>query len=369
MNTEIQYAAIDDAHGDDYLNLDPLNPRLGRENTGSDVSQEKVLSLMQDWTLEELAVSFVENGFWPQEALIVVREKLYGSVTNVVVEGNRRLAALRLLALAGAGKAISRKWDEIIANKRIPPTLFSRIPYLVANSRDEVDAFLGFRHVTGIKEWKPAEKAEFIAKLIEKRKLSYDEVRKKIGSKTPTVRQHYISYRLLLQMEDRDEIALEKVEKKFSVLYLSLRTEGVQSYLQIDILADPAKAKKPVPPSRLKALTHFAQWLFGDETNPPLFTDSRYVDKLGKALQSDKAVEYLERTPSPNFDFALRVAGADEPELVDLLEGAADNIELALGRLHQHASSGKIKNAAERVIIDADQLRKVIPVSSGKGKA
>jgi hypothetical protein len=357
MNTEIQHASTDE------LNLDPLNPRLGRENTGNDVSQEKVLSLMQDWTLEELAVSFVENGFWPQEALIVIREKLYGSMTLVVVEGNRRLAALRLLKLATEGKAISRKWDDIIGNNQIPKTLFAKVPYIVANSRDEVDAFLGFRHVTGIKEWRPAEKAEFIAKLIEKRGLSYDVVRKKIGSKTPTVRQHYISYRLLIQMEDREDIALEKVERKFSVLYLSLRTEGVQKYLDIDILADPPKAKKPVPSGRLKALTHFAKWLFGDEKNPPLFTDSRYVDKLGKALESEKAVQYLERTANPNFDFALRVAGADEPELVDLLEGAADNIELALGRLHQHTESTKIKSAVERVVADADQLRKVIPIS------
>lgn len=363
MNTEIRYASIGE------LNLDPLNPRLGRENTGSDVSQEKVLSLMQDWTLEELAVSFVENGFWPQEALIVVQEKLYGSAANVVVEGNRRLAALRLLSLAVSGKAHSRKWDEIIGGKKIPPSLFEKVPYLVAASRDEVDAFLGFRHVTGIKEWRPAEKAEFIAKLIEKRKFSYEDVGERIGSRTPTVRQHYISYRLLMQMDDREDIAVKKVEKKFSVLYLSLRTEGVQKYLQIDIQADPAKARKPVPPSRLKALTHFARWLFGDEKNPPLFTDSRYVDKLGKALESPKAVEYLERTPSPNFDFALRVAGADEPELVDLLESAADNIELALGRLHQHATSTKIKAAVDRVLVDAGQLRKVVPSATVKERA
>lgn len=363
MNTEIQYGSIIDD-----LNLDPLNPRLGRDNTGSNVSQEKVLALMQDWTLEELGTSFVENGFWPQEALIVVKEKLYGSSVFVVVEGNRRLAALRLLAQAVNGNPSSRKWAEIVDKKKISGTLFSKVPYLIADSRDEVAAFLGFRHVTGIKEWKPAEKAEFIARLIETRKFSYEEVRKRIGSKLPAIRQHYISYRLLLQMEDREDIVLEKVEKKFSVLYLSLRTEGVQKYLQIDIQADPAKARKPVPPGRLKALTHFAQWLFGDEKNPPLFTDSRNVDRLGKALESPKAIEYLERTQSPNFDYALRVAGADEPELVDLLESAADNIELSLGRLHQHTKSAKIKSAAERVIVDAEQLRKVIPASLEKEK-
>lgn len=358
METEIQYASIT------KLNLDPLNPRLGRENTGTVLSQEKVLVLMEDWALDELGTSFVENGFWPQEALIVVKEKLYGSVVEVVVEGNRRLAALRLLAEAVAGKSKSRKWEEIVEKKKLPATLFTRVPYLVANSREEVDAFLGFRHVTGIKEWHPAEKAEFIAKLIEKRGLSYDEVRKRIGSKTPAVRQHYISYRLLLQMENRDEIAVENVEEKFSVLYLSLRTEGVQKYLRIDIQADPAKARKPVPANRLKALTYFAQWLFGDEKNKPLFTDSRYVDDFGKILESSKGREYLERTPSPNFDFALRVSGADEPELANLLESAADNIELALGRIHLHPKSDKIRKAVQRVVDDADQLRVVFPSGS-----
>jgi hypothetical protein len=362
MNTEIRYASIDE------LNLDPMNPRLGRENTGAGVSQDKVLSLMQGWTLEELAVSFIENGFWPQEALVVVEEKLYGSTALVVVEGNRRLAALRLLAQAVAGNPLNETWKELARGKEIPKKLFSKIPYLVAESRVEVAAFLGFRHVTGIKEWKPAEKAEFIAKLIETRKFSYEDVRRRIGSKTPAIRQHYISYRLLIQMGDREDIAVEKVEKKFSVLYLSLRTEGVQKYLDIDIQADPGKAKKPVPPSRLKALAHFARWLFGDEKSGPLFTDSRHVEKLGKALLSPKAVEYLERTPSPNFEFALRVAGADEPELVDLLESAADSIELALGRVHQHAASEKIQRAIARVVGDADQLKRFVPATSQKEK-
>ena len=358
MDTEIRYENIQ------TLCLDPLNPRLGRENIGPNVTQEKVLSLMEDWTLDELATSFLESGFWPQEALIVVQEKLYGSIRNVVVEGNRRLAALRLLQKAVSGQTVGRMWTELIDGKKVPATLFTKVPYLIASSREEVDSFLGFRHVTGIKEWRPAEKAEFIAKLIEKKKLGYEDVRKKIGSKTPTVRQHYISYRLLLQMEDREEIALEKVESKFSVLYLSLRTDGVQKYLQIDIKADPGKAKTPVPPSRLKALAHFAQWLFGDERNPPLFTDSRYVDNFGKVLESSKAVEYLERTPNPSFDFALRAAGADEPELIDLLESAADSIELALGRVHLHARSERMRKAVDRVVADADQLRRVFPAPS-----
>jgi hypothetical protein len=310
ISSEIEYAKIDD------LSLDPLNSRLGRANTGPRVTQEKILELMQDWTLDELAVSFLESGFWPQEALLVVEEPLYGKKRLVVVEGNRRLAALKFLHRAVQGNPTSRKWAEIAESQRAPKNLFTRIPYLRIGSRKEIEAFLGFRHVTGIKEWKPAEKAEYIAKLIENSKMTYQEVMRKIGSNTPAVRQHYISYRLLLQMEEEEEISTKHVEDKFSVLYLSLRSQGTQKYLHINIKADPKAARRPVPPEHLKALKRFALWLFGDDKHLPLFTDSRRVDDFGRILESPQAVEYLERTEKPNFEVAFRAAGGDEPELL-----------------------------------------------------
>ena len=51
IDTELKYAALND------LYLDPMNPRLGRTNTGPEVKQEKILDLMRGWTLDELAVS------------------------------------------------------------------------------------------------------------------------------------------------------------------------------------------------------------------------------------------------------------------------------------------------------------------------
>ena len=49
---------------------------------------------MRNWVLDELAGSYLENGFWQHEALLVVKEELCGKERLVVVEGNRRLAAL-----------------------------------------------------------------------------------------------------------------------------------------------------------------------------------------------------------------------------------------------------------------------------------
>jgi hypothetical protein len=355
IENEIRFARID------QLRLDPLNPRLGRSNKGPDVTQERVLELMRDWTLDELAVSFLESGFWIQEAVLVVEEELYGEKGLVVVEGNRRLAALMYLKDALEGRPASRKWAEIAASKEPPKDLFESIPYIKADTRKDIEAFLGFRHVTGIKEWNPAEKAEYIAKLIEESHYTYEQVMRMIGSKTPAVRQHYISYRLLLQMEDQDGISVEKVEDKFSVLYLSLRTAGVQQYLNINIKADPESALRPVPEDRLKELANFALWLFGNDERPPLFTDSRLVDSFGTILESREAVEYLERTERPNFDVAFRTAGGDEPELVRLIEGAADNVELALTRAHLYSESEKLQIVVERFGADALQLLRIFP--------
>lgn len=361
ISREIQYKDIAS------LDLDPNNPRLGRENTGPRVAQEKVLELMEDWNLDELALSFVENGFWPQEALLVIKEQLYGRDALVVIEGNRRLAALKLLRNAANGSPLSKTWETLAANLKPQDQLFTKVPYMLVDSRADVDAFLGFRHVTGIMEWRPAEKAEYIAKLIEKG-LSYEDVRRRIGSKAETVRRNYISYRLLRQMEDVQEISVQKVESRFSVLFLSLRTVGVQNYLHINIKADPEAARQPVPRDRLEALAYFAQWLFGNEDKKiePIVEDSRQVDRFGQILQSPQAVEYLERTKSPSFEFAYRLAGGDEIEIVRLIEESADNVEAALSRAHLHKNSSPLRKATSRLAADVTQLFRLFPDISSK---
>jgi hypothetical protein len=347
------------------LFLDAANPRLGRHNVDRQPTQDEVLDLMKDWTLEELAVSFLENGFWPQEALIAVMEQVVKSKTHglVVVEGNRRLAALKMIERTRSGLEKSSKWTDLIAPFK--PEAFKRlesIPYILMPSRKSVQSYLGFRHVTGINPWNPTEKAQFIAHLIEDEKLTYEQVRRRIGSKLPAVRQNYISYRLLLQMEDNgDQVAVDKVEERFSVLYLSLRTEGVQKYLHIDIAADPKDARRPVPTARLKELANFAKWLFGDQKNESIISDSRQVDDFGRALLSKNAREYLERTPRPVFEVARRMAGVDEEEISTHIERAADEIEEALKAVHRLKGSPRLQVAVKRLGQDAMQLLDIFP--------
>lgn len=353
---KIEYTSLD------QLFLDPLNPRLGRNHIDRDRQQADILEQMSDWTLDELATSFVESGFWAQEALIVTEELIYGQSSLVVIEGNRRLAALKMLQDAISGNLRDRKWRDIAQRaSNLPPNFFEKIPFIKVESRDKVSAFLGFRHVTGIKEWDPAEKAQFISYLIDHEKLSYEQVMRRIGSKTTTVRSHYIAYKLLLQMEETEEIAINRIEDKFSVLYLSLRTAGVQSYLGLDLKAEPKDAASPVPAGNEDRLINYARWMFGDDKTQPLFTDSRNIDKFGKILLSQEAVTYLQSSPSPNFDLAVKKAGGDTEEILSLLIQASDNLEIAFSTLHTHVDVPDVQRIAKRLALHLVQITKIFP--------
>ena len=361
--TEIKYAKLDE------LYLDAKNPRLGRRDPNENLPQVDILDLMRVWVLEELAVSYLESGFWTHEALLVVEETLYGQPHLVVVEGNRRLAALKFLHAARHEEEVPRKWQTLIQDTQATEAhfnkLFNEIPYIQVNSREEIESFLGFRHVTGIKQWRTEEKAQYIAKLIEQG-MRYEQVMQKIGSRTSTVRQHYIAYRLLVQMEDNlENFSVEDARGRFSVMYLSLRTQGVRTYLDIKISADEKAAKTPVPQTHLDALADFALWLFGSKNGPqkqsPLFTDSRRVDDFGRILENDRAIQYLKENTRPNFEYAFELSGGDESKIVQRLNEAANNVEVVLSRVQHYKDSVDIREAIERLGIDVETLLNVFP--------
>ena len=353
MAAKIEYASIDN------FILDPNNPRLGRAAQKGEGNPENILQQMQEWSLDELAISFLESGFWPHEALLCVREKHDGKYGLVVVEGNRRLAALLNLKAAFDGKPPSKKWKNLIDDEVQPEDLFDNIPYIVMDGRQKVDALLGFRHVTGIKEWAPAEKAQFIAYLINERMLTYKQVMRKIGSKIDAVRRNYISYSLLLQMEDIEGIDVEAVENKFSVLYLSLRTVGVQQFLGVDIKAEPGDARIPVSDNYIENLREYTRWLFGNEEVEPVVKDSRLVEKFSQILMSKPALKYFRHVEKPNFDRAYNLTDGEKFGIIDLLDTAAFSIEDALTTIHLYKDNLKVRQAAERVIKDATQLTKI----------
>ena len=361
--TDIKRAPLDKFY------LDAKNPRLGRRQANADLSQEEILNLMLYWVLDELAVSYLESGFWTHEALLVVEEELDGKSRLVVVEGNRRLAALIYLQRTINGDPPSKKWGLLVENQdknklKELREIFDQIPYILINSREEIESFLGFRHVTGIKQWPPEQKARYITKLIDERGMSYKEVMRKIGSQTPTVRHHYITYRLFLQMEDwLEDFSIQDAERRFSVMYNALRTQGAQDYLNINIFANEREAQMPVPTTCQSALANFSCWLFGKKSEDvsPIFTDSRDVSDFGRMLEDPQAIQYLEGSKNPSFDNARKLIGGEKSDFIQHLSEASANVRIVLTGVHHYKNSNDIQEAVETFGIDAQQLLSIFP--------
>lgn len=353
--TKIEYRSLDS------FALDPLNPRLGRAAHAEKLTQDQIYDRMKDWSLEELATSFLESGFWPHEALLCVADEIEGR-DLIVVEGNRRLAALLRLQKTFDGEETSRRWLEIIEGFERPDELFNEVPFILYPKREDVDSFLGFRHVTGIKEWAPPEKAQFIAKLIDEKGLSYRDVMRRIGSKTDTVERNYVAYSILLQMSETEGLSVSDVEKRFSVLFLSLRSKQIQKFLGVDSKfgIEPKDVNPPVPADRIDQLKEYSLWLFGDEETSPVVSDSRDVDKFAKVLASDEGLAYLRSVRRPSLEKAFVIAGGAQEEVHDLLVTAAYNIQEALSSLHLFKEDDRILSVGKLLIQNAQQVQKTL---------
>jgi hypothetical protein len=294
---------------------------------------------MSLWTLEELVDSFSQSGgFWTQDALIVVANP-DGRFT--VIEGNRRLAALKLLYASILGEIEPPRWLQERLRSYHPnqdDDIFSRLPILRADRREDVDAYLGFRHVTGIKQWRPVEKAEFITKMVDENSMTFKEVAKQIGSRSDQVRQNYVAFKMLLQMEGIEELEWSEVEARFSVLFLSIRSQGTRSFLGVRLEGERPSGRQPVPADKERELRPFARWMFGDAQTSPVLKDSRDVDRFGEILGEPRAVEYLRSTDTPDFETAYSLTSASADLVLDPLRDAARHLRMALGEMSGRAT-------------------------------
>jgi hypothetical protein len=344
----------------DYVNLrqlrlDPQNPRLRRDKRRAGLDQDDLLREMSNWTLDELVDSFERaEGFWTQDALIVTAEPpVEGEEQKyIVIEGNRRVAALKLLYGALAGELEPLHWlAERLETFRpaLDDELFTNLPILVADDRDDVAAYLGFRHVTGIKQWRPAEKAEFISKLVDEHGHTYKEVAREIGSRSDTVRQNYTAFKMLLQMEEKENFDWSEVEERFSILFLSIRSEGTREFLGVQLKGDRPATEQPIPVEKDDNTKDFVRWLFGTKDERPIVKDSRNVDRFGEILAEPRAVEYLRTSEHPDFETAYSLT-ASADLVIEPLQTAARNIRLALSEIEGRAEEVEVKEAAWHVI-------------------
>jgi len=147
------------------LLLDPENPRLPEHLRHAD--QAELLAYIEaNYDLEELGWSMAERGYFAEEPLLVI-DSQEDPDQLVVVEGNRRLATLKLLTSHLLRAQIGRRiWQDLAARLEENGHNLSHLPVRYYPSRADLLDYLGFRHVSGLLGWDPDAKARFVHQLI-----------------------------------------------------------------------------------------------------------------------------------------------------------------------------------------------------------
>jgi hypothetical protein len=214
------------------LMFDPQNPRLP-PSVDSKNDESIIEYMLRDASILELMKSIAENGYFRSEPLLTVPAN---KGNYIVVEGNRRLAALKLLSNPSLATVRQKSLEEIVAAKSYSPI---DIPCIMHDKRDEILDYLGYRHITGVKSWWPLEKARYLELLFKKHKSkasteeNYKILARMIGSRVEYVGRLLSSLALYELANDKAYFNIEMKEKEidFSLLYTAVGYKNIHEYI------------------------------------------------------------------------------------------------------------------------------------------
>ena len=217
------------------IQLDQKNPRLVPylDNPNESSQLDLISVLYENFDTEVVAMSLVENGYFDEEPIIIVPDKIPSNFTFsaypkpddlakaiqdlinkneinfIVVEGNRRTSAIKLITDLELRKKLSidkvypkTENDNIIGD-------ISNIPCIIYEKREHVSSYLGVRHIAGLLKWEAFAQAAYTADVIEQelnKGLSIadaiKQVQKVVGDRSDKLRKQYITYKLFLEARD-----------------------------------------------------------------------------------------------------------------------------------------------------------------------
>lgn len=282
----------------EWLRLDFRNPRL--IGFGEGTTDEKIIAqLYRSEELSELLQSIAANGYLDIEPLIV--ELQDDSFT--VLEGNRRLAAIRLFREEGLADRIHQSERLRIAVPDLPeefrPTLESVSVYRVA-SRDDARSFIGFKHINGAAKWESYAKAKFAADWFRTGNTSLEKIAEKIGDKHDTIKRMVAAIYVLEQAETAGIFSLDDrnaAKFNFSHLYTALSRSQYMEFLGLDAAwARYEPQPNPIPTNKLNALKDVLVWIYGSKSEnkqPVIQSQNPDIKRLGEVLCSTEGLHML----------------------------------------------------------------------------
>lgn len=311
------------------LYLDTTNPRLAEYATAAEPTQaELVRILWEKMAVDELAMSIASSGYFDHEPLFVAQE----DGKDVVIEGNRRLAAVKILLDDQLRKRL--KIEDLPRLSAEQRRRLLQLP-VIRTTREGIWQYIGFKHVNGPAKWGSYAKAQYIANVRKQFGIPLDQIADQIGDRNRTVQRLYRAMMVIRQAEEAGVFSRDhryKTSFSFSHLYTGLDYPGFQRFL--DLKDELSESEKPVPKSKLKNLGELCKWLYGDsrdKTRPLIESQNPDLAILDEVLQKDQAIDTL-RNGLP-LKVAHNVSRGDERLFREALQEAKRMLQTALGTL------------------------------------
>lgn len=303
-----------DVNIDDIL-LDPNNPRFS--DLGEDVNpiqegrfvDEKVQAYTFDrmkadsFDVAELRDTIKTLGFLPMDKIVLRKWKGKPDSRQkyVVVEGNRRVTALKwLLHLHNIGKETFN--SEQIDN-------FSNLHCLLIDDSvadDSVYLILpGLRHVSGIKEWGPYQKAKAVYTL-RTSGMTAQQAAQSLGLSTRAANSAYRCYLALEEMKRDEEFGEYAQPKMYSFFEEIFKKINLKSWLAWNDENGQFDNKE--------RLNEFYSWIVSvDGEDDPKITSAIQVRELAAIIGDESSLNIL-RSPEGTLSRALARYEIDHPQ-------------------------------------------------------
>jgi hypothetical protein len=340
------------------LLLDPENPRLAEDGKAL-TDDQLVTKLYTEEALDELATSFANNGyFWEEPLVVVPHESIQGKF--VVVEGNRRLATLKLLLSPTLRSDVSvTDFPDISAERR--QELMS-VPTVDYSSRSDVIPYLGFRHITGAKKWEPYAKARYISHLIRDGK-SIVEIERAIGDSGQTTKKLYQAFVVFEQIKNDLEEDVHQIKERFSLLEVMLGQQDIKKHIGIPRRLPTSAVERVVDDDHLELLRETVHWVFGSRKGDrlPVIADSREISRLlAPVIANEQSLAHLRETR--DLRAAFERTGGERDYLHKQLAAARRSAERALALSPHFAGDVGLVGEVERLLKVVQALESILRV-------
>ncbi len=332
------------------LLFDPQNPRLPRQLQGVK-NEKKIIEYMVGYeSVTDLMESIAETGYSDAEPLLIVKNS---SEKFVVVEGNRRLAAVKLLNNPQLSELRKNIIKEIVENARISAP--QKIPCILYEKRESILDYLGYRHITGVKDWGALEKARYLDQLYTVHIANtdteniYKKLAKMIGSKASYLKNLHMALKLYEYANDEAyfQTGIKEKDVNFSWITTVLGLAGITEYIGYD------KNNVGIENINKKNFEKVFIWMYDKEKG--VISESRELTKLSSILSCKKATEKLEK--GATLSEAILFTSEPEEAFLKLLRNAKSQLEQAKASIEQ--LNGK-PELSDDLLNDIEKLSRTI---------